>query len=499
LDEIRAAWYCRSTERGSTGTRQRIRGPLKAGAAPGGPLPMTHRQNKQANGASQIGPDRDDPVLSAIHEVEAQYREMYAALQERSTAVLEQLGQAREDEQRLRQEQATLRREVDAERSRAERHREESSAFATALNDIHRSIFSSNVYDLILKASLTLTGATRGLYVVIVGQGDTFQVRAAIDVNGYPSSPPSKFITALSRAALDHEGIVAYHDAASLPEEPADAERFHNCMVAPVVLRNNLSGVTIVADKVGGDFDQSDAEVLLSVGNHAAVAIENNRLQHEVQEAYLSLVTVLAETMAARNQFAAVTDDAACRLATVVSERLGLSEYDRSVVYYAALLHDVGNVGVSDGVLNKPGPLLEAETELIRAHAQIGHDLLRQIPLLAAVANIVRHHHERYDGSGYPDRLRGEAIPLAARIVAVVDAYFSMLAPRSYRPALSPELARDQLRRGSGTQFDPRVVDAVLSTLDETGGHVARHVQPLEVPLPGLTVQHASGRNVVSA
>jgi HD-GYP domain-containing protein (c-di-GMP phosphodiesterase class II) len=458
----------------------------------------TDSQNKPRNAADHVGPDANDPVLTALSQVEAHYRDIYVALQERSTTVLEQLDQARDDVQRLREVEATLRRELDVQRSRAEHHREEAVAFATVLKEIHRSMFSGNVYDLILKACLTLTGATRGVYLT-VDHGDRAEVRAAIDVDGYPSSPPSKLLTALCRAALEADSVVAYHDAASLPEEPRDAERFGNCLVAPVVLRNDLSGVLIVADKASGDFDETDADVLLSVGSQSAVAIENNRLQREVKETYLSIVTVLAETMAARSQYAARTDDSAERLATVVSDHLGLSEYDRSVVYYAALLHDIGNVGVSDGVLNKPGPLLDAERELIRAHAQIGSDLLRRIPILEPVASVVRHHHERYDGSGYPDGLRGEAVPIAARIVAVVDAYFAMLAPRSYRLELSREMACDELRQGSGTQFDPRVVDAFLSALDETGSRAARGAQRLEVPLPGLSVQDTSGRRVVSA
>ena len=457
------------------------------------------KQNKPSSAAGHISPDLNDPVLTSLHLVEAHYRDVYAALHERSTNVLKELDQVREEQQRLREEHAMLRRELDAERSRAERHRDEASALTNALKDIHRSMFSNNVYDLILRACLALTGATRGLYLTSTGQGERLEVRSAIDVNGYPASPPSKLMTALSRAALDQQGVLAYQDGASLPEEPTAGERFRNCLVAPVVLRNDLSGVTIVADKAGGDFDQSDADVLLSVGSQAAVAIENNRLQHEVQEAYLSIMTVLAETMAARTHEAAPMDDSAGRLATVVSERLGLPEYERSVAYYAALLHDVGNIGISDGVLNKPGPLLDAERELVRTHAQIGHDLLRQIPILEAVANVVRHHHERFDGSGYPDGLRREAIPMAARIVAVVDAYFAMLSPRSYRLELSPELACSELRQGSGTQFDPRVVDAFLSALDETGARVARGARPLEVPLPGLAVQHTDGRNVVSA
>src|SRR5690348_5485938 len=104
------------------------------------------RQNKASSKADHVSPDPDDPVLTALHQVEAVYGGIYAALHERSTAVLEQLNQMREDQQRWREEEATLRREIDAERSRAKRHREEATAFATALKELHRSIFSSNVY-----------------------------------------------------------------------------------------------------------------------------------------------------------------------------------------------------------------------------------------------------------------------------------------------------------------------------------------------------------------
>jgi HD-GYP domain-containing protein (c-di-GMP phosphodiesterase class II) len=183
-----------------------------------------------------------------------------------------------------------------------------------------------------------------------------------------------------------------------------------------------------------------------------------------------------------------LTDDQQCRLAAAVAQRIGLSERDRSMVYYAALLHDIGNIGVSDGVLNKPGPLFDAERQLVRAHVQIGNDLLRHIPVLGVVADVVRHHHERFDGAGYPDGLRGEDIPLAARIVAVVDAYFAMLSPRSYRQPLSREMACEELRRGAGSQFDPRVVDAFLAVLNDATGTAAGRISVMEVSLPGLAL-----------
>jgi HD-GYP domain-containing protein (c-di-GMP phosphodiesterase class II) len=275
--------------------------------------------------------------------------------------------------------------------------------------------------------------------------------------------------------------------------QPPDSEAFRNCVVAPVVLRSKLRGIVIVGDKVGGDFDDQDAHTLLSVGSHAAVAVENTRLQHEVQEAYVSLIGLLSEAITTRNPQMRSNHGAGSHLAGDVAEKLGLSEYERSIVYYATLLHDIGNIGVSDGVLNKPGPLLDAERELIHAHAQIGQDLLREVPLLEPVAEVIRHHHERYDGSGYPDGLQGEDIPIAARIVAVADAYGAMLAARSYRPALTRDQACQELRRGAGTQFDPRVVHVFLAALDSTDQHVLDNEHEFSDPeLPGLSARRVA-------
>ncbi|HEX7239458.1 MAG TPA: HD domain-containing phosphohydrolase, partial [Longimicrobiaceae bacterium] len=134
---------------------------------------------------------------------------------------------------------------------------------------------------------------------------------------------------------------------------------------------------------------------------------------------------------------------------------------------YSALLHDVGKIGVSDGVLNKPGPLLPEERELMRAHVRVGYDLLSNVPALRAVAEVVLHHHEWYDGSGYPDGLKGEEIPVAARIVAAVDAYCAMVTRRSYKEAYTEEHARSELERCAGSQFDPRVVRTLLAVLDD--------------------------------
>jgi HD-GYP domain-containing protein (c-di-GMP phosphodiesterase class II) len=456
------------------------------------------KQNRASSDqAQQARPAADDPVLAALRQAEAHYRQLRAQLDQRSADLERDLARARDESESLRHRLAAQELAVERERHLAQQQRESAHSLASALKEVHRALFSGNVYDLILKTCLTLTGGTRGLYITAGGQHAPLRVRSAIEVAEHPSSPPSRFIAALCRTVLEQERVFLCNDPGPLPEQPEEGEAFRNCVVAPVVLRANLNGVVIVADKAGGDFDQRDADLLLSIGNHAAVAVENAHLQREVQEAYLSIVGVLAEAMAARNPQVQRHQESVCHYARVVAERLGLSEYERSVAYYAALLHDIGNIGVSDGVLNKPGPLLDAERELIRAHVQIGYDLLCNVPLLESVAEVVRHHHERYDGSGYPDGLQGEAIPLAARVVSVVDAYGAMLAPRSYRPALTVEQARRELRRGAGTQFDPKVVEHFLAAIDAPEQReLEDDLESSRLRLPGLSLKGdaSSGR-----
>ena len=146
------------------------------------------------------------------------------------------------------------------------------------------------------------------------------------------------------------------------------------------------------------------------------------------------------------------------RLAAGLAERMGLTARRQRVVRLGGLLHDVGKVAVPDTILRKPAPLDEAEWAIMSRHPQAGARILRGIPALADVVEVVRHHHERWDGTGYPHGLAGEAIPLEARIVAVADAYAAMTEDRPYRRGLSPLQAVAEIRAQAGRQFDPAVV-----------------------------------------
>ena len=137
---------------------------------------------------------------------------------------------------------------------------------------------------------------------------------------------------------------------------------------------------------------------------------------------------------------------------------------------YGAIFHDIGKIAIPDAILNKAGALTAAEFEQIKAHPIVGEQILAPVPFLADVRRIVRHDHERWDGTGYPDGLRGPQIPLGARIVLVVDAYHAMISDRPYREAMPEAEACDELRAHAGSQFDPAVVDALLAVLARRPG-----------------------------
>jgi HD-GYP domain-containing protein (c-di-GMP phosphodiesterase class II) len=172
-------------------------------------------------------------------------------------------------------------------------------------------------------------------------------------------------------------------------------------------------------------------------------------------------VDVLAGTLGLRDGHTGEHSDRVVGLAERIGERLGLGARELRDLGYAARLHDIGKVGVPDLVLHKPGPLDDDERELIKGHSVWGADLVGRIPGLEDVARIVRHHHERYDGEGYPDGLSGRDIPLASRILTVSDAYVAMTEDRPYRRARPRFEVDHEFRDCSGAQFDPYVVQAL--------------------------------------
>ena len=183
----------------------------------------------------------------------------------------------------------------------------------------------------------------------------------------------------------------------------------------------------------------------------------------EVEESYESTLEALITALDFKDNETHGHSRRVVEYAVIVAQSMGVSESELTWIRRGAILHDVGKIGVSDATLRKPGKLDAAEWEEMRRHPEMGYRMLKHIRFLNPALEIVHCHQERWDGSGYPNGLKGEAIPLGARIFAAVDTFDAMTSDRPYRAALSIEAARDEIRRFSGIQFDPKVAEAFLA------------------------------------
>lgn len=186
----------------------------------------------------------------------------------------------------------------------------------------------------------------------------------------------------------------------------------------------------------------------------------------QLVETYRQTLWALASAVEARDLETREHTRRVIKYSTALAPRLGINGAKLRDLEWGAILHDIGKIGVPDAVLLKPGPLTEEEFEVVKRHPEIGHRILEGIPFLKGAIPVVRYHHERWDGTGYPLGLRGEEIPLEARVFAVVDAFDAITSERPYKGPRSPQYAREEIVRSSGSHFDPAVVDVFLTVFD---------------------------------
>ncbi|MCB4791377.1 MAG: GAF domain-containing protein [Elusimicrobia bacterium] len=234
----------------------------------------------------------------------------------------------------------------------------------------------------------------------------------------------------------------------------------------PLRVKNRVIGVLNINSKEEKQkFEERDVRLLTILADQAAITLENIELYGNLQNFYLEMVQTLARAIDAKDAYTHDHADRARKYARLIGAKLNLPEVMIRHIEYAALMHDIGKIGIDENILHKPGKLTPEEREIIKRHPAIGNRIIAPVAFLSPVAPMVLYHQEWFNGQGYPEGLEGEEIPLGARIVAVIDAYDAITSDRPYRKALSRDVAIEELNRGAGVQFDPKVVKAFLDIL----------------------------------
>jgi putative nucleotidyltransferase with HDIG domain len=253
-------------------------------------------------------------------------------------------------------------------------------------------------------------------------------------------------------------------------EELREMEGTSYSIYMPLTIRGNIIGILYIG-RISSKHPFSPAEVeLVSVlGGQAAAAIENARLYEKLQQSYLSMIVTLSGVVEARDLYTDKHMKDIAEYSVEIAQKLKLSDNDTEDIRKAALLHDLGKICIPDHILMKADKLSDDEMDIIRRHPVAGAKIIESVEPIKHAREIIKHHHEYYDGTGYPDGLRGHKIPLGARIISVADAFGAMTTDRPYRKALSIEKAIKELKEYAGIQFDPDVVDIFISILREKG------------------------------
>jgi putative nucleotidyltransferase with HDIG domain len=240
------------------------------------------------------------------------------------------------------------------------------------------------------------------------------------------------------------------------------ADDARQLMVVPLQRQDEILGCLFAIDKQSGEFDSVDAKLLNSIANESAIYLENARLFEDVHGLMMGLLHALTSAVDAKDAYTCGHSERVALLSRRLAREIKLPDPQVERIYMAGLLHDVGKIGVPEAVLQKTGKLTPEEFDQMKRHPGVGARILADIRQVEDIIPGVLHHHERYDGKGYPSGLSGQNIPLMGRIICLADCFDAMTSNRTYRRALPLEVALGEIRRCSGTQFDPRLAEAFL-------------------------------------
>jgi len=235
-------------------------------------------------------------------------------------------------------------------------------------------------------------------------------------------------------------------------------------LCSPLILHDNILGIIAISGRANGGFEDEELGLLFNLASQTAVAIENSKLNQDLEATYFETISALALAVDAKDKYSRGHLDRVAHYCVMIAQKMELDEQEIKTLRDAARLHDLGKIGIPDEVLTKPGPLDDQEWILMRKHPEIGEGIIKPIRSLEHLCDIIRHHHEKLDGTGYPDRLKGNEITKLVRITTVSDIYDALTTDRSYRPKMSSKQACAELRKMAGA-IDQEIVEVFIQTL----------------------------------
>lgn len=355
-----------------------------------------------------------------------------------------------------------------------ERRIDEISVLFEISQSITSTLMLDEVLDSIVNFSMEMMNALRCELRLLDATDEYLEVRASRGL--------SKSFLA-STAIKVGEGLIGNCFSQRLPISVVDArkdprtkytsmikrEKLAGLLAVPIMQRGRPIGVITIYTSKPRDFSQDEIDLLSTFASQASIAIENAKLYANMKEQYLSMVMALAAAIEAKDSYTHGHSTKVMEYAVKIAVELGLSEDEIETVRYAGLLHDIGKIGIKDVILCKKELLTPEELDELHRHPEYGANIMERVELLKDIAPLTLYHHEKFDGTGYPLGLKGDQIPLGARILAVADTYDAMIADRPYRNAFPFDHVKKEMKRAAGSQLDPEIVKIFFEILKREG------------------------------
>jgi putative nucleotidyltransferase with HDIG domain len=325
-----------------------------------------------------------------------------------------------------------------------------------------------SLYDSLLTAILDVSGGDRAAVLMPSATSDKIDAVAIRTRAGAATADDMVLSSTIINDVLERGVSVFTHDALSHERygegQSIVRQGIRSVMCAPIRTTDSILGALYIDSQSPHEFTDAEIELLAAIGNQAGIALHRTRLMAEMERLFLDVTKAIAAIIDAKDGYTHRHSERVAAVAVSLAREMGLPHDQLAVVELSALLHDVGKIGVRDAILNKPDKLTDEEYDEMRRHPVHGARILSHIqnPRVSDLLPGVKHHHERWDGTGYPDGLKGDAIPMLGRLLAVADFLDAVTSDRTYHSKKSLDEAVRMLGERAGHAFDPRVVQAAL-------------------------------------